>query len=115
MIDKGSCDNRFIWDTSICECECDKSCGVGEYLDYENCKCRKKLIHKLVEKCSEDINGNEMIYNASLNDYGRVCNFCIIYIALLAIFFIIIKGISSAFFYFHWYLKRIILILILKH
>ena len=32
---------------------CDKSCDVGEYLDYENCKCRKKLIDKLVEVCSE--------------------------------------------------------------
>ena len=26
-----------------CECECDKSCNVGEYLDYANCKCRKRL------------------------------------------------------------------------
>ena len=26
-----------------CECECDKACNVGEYLDYENCKCRKTL------------------------------------------------------------------------
>ena len=25
-----------------CECECDKSCVVGEYLGYENFKCRKK-------------------------------------------------------------------------
>ena len=25
-----------------CECECDKGCGVGESLDYENCKYRKK-------------------------------------------------------------------------
>ena len=28
-----------------------------------NCKCRKKLVDKLVEECSENINGNEMIYN----------------------------------------------------
>ena len=34
---------------SNCECECDKSCDVGEHLDYENCKCRKWLIDKLVE------------------------------------------------------------------
>ena len=25
---------------------------------YKNCKCRKRLINKLVEECSEDINGN---------------------------------------------------------
>ena len=38
-----------IEDLSNFECECDKSCDVGEYLDYENCKCRKKLADKLVE------------------------------------------------------------------
>ena len=38
------CDKGFIWNSSNCECECDKSCDVDEYLDYENCKCRKKLV-----------------------------------------------------------------------
>ena len=47
-------------------------CNIGQYLDYKNCKCRKKLIEKLDEKCSEDINRNEMINNMTLNDYGRV-------------------------------------------
>ena len=28
---------------------------VGEYLDYEQCKCRKKLVDKLVEECSENV------------------------------------------------------------
>ena len=37
---------------------CDKSCGVGEYLDFANCKCRKRLTDKLVQKCDEDIDGN---------------------------------------------------------
>ena len=61
MIDKGRCDKGLIWNPNICDCECDKSCDVGGYLDYENCKCRKKLIDKLVGECSEDINENEMI------------------------------------------------------
>ena len=43
LIDKGACDKGSIWNRSNCECECDKSCDNGEYLDYENCKCRKKL------------------------------------------------------------------------
>ena len=46
------CDKEFIWNPSNCECECDKSCDIGEYLDYKNCKCRKKIIDKLVEECS---------------------------------------------------------------
>ena len=28
--------------------KCDKSCDIGEYLDYENCNCTKKLVDKLV-------------------------------------------------------------------
>ena len=27
----------------------------------------------MVEECSESIDGNEMIRNGTLNDYGRVC------------------------------------------
>ena len=33
---------KFIWNPSNCKCECDKSCDFGEYLDYENCTCRKQ-------------------------------------------------------------------------
>ena len=55
LIDKGSCDKGFIWSPSNCECECDKSYDIGECLDYENCKCRKKLVDKLVKKCTENI------------------------------------------------------------
>ena len=106
LIDKGICDKGFIWNPSNCECECDKLCDVGEYLDYINCKCRKRSIDKLVEECSENINCNEMIYNDTLNNYGKICNFYTIYIALLAIFVLISISISSVFTYFHWYLKR---------
>ena len=35
LIDKGVCDKGYPWNPS--NCECDKSCNVGEYLDYENC------------------------------------------------------------------------------
>ena len=33
LIDKKKCDKGFIWNPSNFECECDKSCGVGQYLD----------------------------------------------------------------------------------
>ena len=41
LIDKRVCDEGFIWSPSNCKCECDKSCDVGEYLDYSDCKCKK--------------------------------------------------------------------------
>ena len=67
LIDKGMCDKGFIWNPSNCEGECDKSCDIGEYLDYKNCKCRKKIIDKLIEECSENIDENKMLYNETLD------------------------------------------------
>ena len=106
MIEKGRCDKGFIWNPSICECECDKSCDNGEYLKYESCKYRKKLVDKLVEECSENIDGNDLIYNGTLNDYEKVCNFCTLCIVFFSIAFLIVIGISSAFIYFHGYLEK---------
>ena len=105
MIGKSRSDKGFIWNPSDCECEWDKLCDVREYLDYENCKCRKKLLDKLVEECSENFDKNEMI-SVTLNNYGNVCNSCTIYIVLFAIAFLIIITVSSAFIYFHWHLKK---------
>ena len=53
LIDKGMCDKGFNWNPGNCECECEcnKSCAVGEYLDYKDCKRRKGLVVKLVKKC----------------------------------------------------------------
>ena len=31
------CDKGFNWNPGNCKCERDKSCDVGEYLDYKNC------------------------------------------------------------------------------
>ena len=55
LIDKGICDKGFIRNPSNFECECDKNCDIGEYLDYENCKCRKKIVDKLIDECTETI------------------------------------------------------------
>ena len=41
LIDKGVCDKGYIWNPGNCESECDKSCDVGEYLDYENLNVEK--------------------------------------------------------------------------
>ena len=92
LIDKGRLNKGFIWNPSNCKCECDKSSDVVEYLNYANCKCRKRLIDKLVEECNEDINENEIIYNTTLNEKN-------IFIVLFVIGFLIIIGISSAFIY----------------
>ena len=67
LIDKGMCDKGFIWSPSNCQCACYKSCDIGKYLDYKNCKCGKKIVNKLVEECSENIDPNAMLYNETLD------------------------------------------------
>ena len=64
LIDKGTCDKGYIWNPSNCKCKCDKSCDFGEYLDYENCKCRKRLVDKLIEECNENIEETSLINSA---------------------------------------------------
>ena len=44
LIDKCVCSKRFFWNPSNCKCKCDKYCNIGEYLDYSDCKCRKKIV-----------------------------------------------------------------------
>ena len=55
LVDKDVCNKGFIYNPSNRECGCDKSCDVEEYLDYENCNCRRRLVNKLVEECTENI------------------------------------------------------------
>ena len=55
LIDKGVCNKGFNWNPSNCECEYDKAGDVGEYLDYENSKCRKKLVDELVDECTDTV------------------------------------------------------------
>ena len=59
----------------------------------------KRLIDKLVEECREEINGNEIVYNVTLNDRGRVCKSRTMYIVLLIIAILIIINISITFFF----------------
>ena len=77
------------------------------YLDYENCKFRRKIVGELLE-CSENIDENEMFYNEALNvslsDYK--CNSCTLYIVLFVVFLVTSIFIGSVFIYFYWYSKE---------
>ena len=71
LIDKDVCDKGFIWNPSNCECEYDKSCDIGEYLDYSNCKCRKKLVDKLIEECTENIEETRIVEKTSFENENK--------------------------------------------
>ena len=95
---KGVCDKGYIWNPSNYKCECDKSCDVGEYLDYENCKCRKSLIDKLVEEWGENVDEEVKI----LDKNEDKCSSCILYVVLFSIFFTINVGIATYFAYYKY-------------
>ena len=99
MIDKGRCNDGFIWNQIICECECDESCNVGEYLDYGNCKCRKRPINKLVLECEYEIlNTTDTILITDKKVTSK--NNCLVYIILLTIMCLILLAVISISFYY---------------
>ena len=87
LVDKDKCDKGFILNPSNCECECDKSCNIGEYLNYLNSKCRKKLVDPLVEECTENINETKLVEKTlDKNENKDKCSFYVVYRALFWIF-----------------------------
>ena len=90
LIDKGVCDKGFIWNLSNYECECDKSCDFGEYLDYSNCKCGKKLVDSLAEECTENINETNLVQKSlDKNENKDKCNSYVVHKMLFWTFFIL--------------------------
>ena len=105
LIDKGACDKEFIWNPRNCKCPSDKLCDVGEYLDYENFKCRKNIVDKLVKQCTEtveEVKIAKITLSADKNKYR--CSSCAQYIVLFSITFTVNIGIGTCFVY--WHLKR---------
>ena len=87
LIDKVVCDRKFIWKPSNCECECDKRCDINECLDYENCKCRKILVDKLVDDCTETIEEVKLARIAlTVNENSYKRSSCTMYPALFQMF-----------------------------
>ena len=68
------------------------------WVDYEKCKCRKRLVDKLADEFTENIDEEVKIVSESKNK----CNSCILYIVLFSIFFTINFGIGAYFAYFKY-------------
>ena len=107
LIDKGVCDKGFIFNPSNCECECDKSCNIGQYLDYSDCKCKKKLTDKLIDECIETIEETKLVnITFTENENNYECGSCIVYIVLMIVVFTIFTGITIYFVYCNWSLIK---------
>ena len=86
LVNKIVCDKGYIWNLIDCACECDKSCGIGQYLDYKSFVCRNSLVDKLLEECTNVIDGDK-IYNKTLTvTSSNNCASCTPYVSLFAVF-----------------------------
>ena len=105
MIDKGVCDEGYAWNPSKCERECDKSCVFGEYLDHENCKCKKRLVDKLVEECNENIDEAKLTEIALFEHKNECACYCTVFI-VLALITLAISIEIGAYFVYYKYMNR---------
>ena len=88
LIDKGVCDKGYEWNPSNCECECDKSCNIGEYL----------VIDPFVVECTKNIDETKLVNITVENENNSRCTSYLVYKVLFFIFFIISCGIIIYFF-----------------
>ena len=80
----------------IKECECDKACDVGEYLEYENCKCRNKLVDQIVDECVETVEKVKLAQITLAENENRYkCSSCTVYIVLMIVVFAICVRIGT--------------------
>ena len=85
-----SYDKGYTWNPSICECQCDKGCKPGQYLDHKNCVCKNKLIGRLTEECTSVI--NETMINNKDNITNNNNTYLILFIVFLIEFIVFLIG-----------------------
>ena len=81
-------------------------------LDYENCKCRKKVVYKLVDEFTETVEEVKLAkITLAKNENSYKCSSCTVHTVLFWIFFTInVGGIGAYFLYFHGCLKKCLLV-----
>ena len=109
------CGKGYNWNPSNCECEYNKLCDISDYLNYKNCKCRKKIVDKLVDECRETVEEvKTAVITLAKNENSYKCSSYTVDSVLFWIFFTInISGIGAYFVYFYWYKKKMLYMLTL--
>ena len=80
-----------------------QSCDVNEYLNYSDCKCRKKLTDKLIDECIETTEKIKLV-NVTENENNYECGSCIVYIVLIIVVFTVFTGMTVRLVYYNQYL-----------
>ena len=95
LVSKLVCDKGYMWNPSTCMCECDKLCEVGQYLDYRQCVCRKKLIDDLIEQCTTVVdveinNGTDLVVDKTSSNSSV---YLFLFVAVLIMALLLIAGV----------------------
>ena len=98
LISKLVCDKGYMWNPSTCSCECNRYCETGQYLNYKNCVCRKKIIDDLIEQYTSivdiEIKDNTL---SKKNDESSSNIYFILFIVFLVLFILFLVG-----FIYYW-------------
>ena len=93
LVSKLACDKRYMWNPSTCSCECDRYCETGQYLDYKNCVCRKKIIDDLMEQCTSivdmDIKNNTLSKKRDESSSNIYFVLFIVFLVLFILFLVV--------------------------
>ena len=85
-----------MWNPSTRSCQCDRYCETGQYLDYKNCVCRKKIIDDLIEQCTRIID-IEIKNDTSSKKNDESNTYLIFFIVFLVLFILFLVG-----FIYYW-------------
>ena len=103
----------FSIETSKCSSSCNNinylyaNICVPNIIVNENCKCRKKLVHELVDECTETIEEVKLAkITLAENENSYKCSSCTVYIVLMIVVFTIFTGITTYFVYYNWSLIK---------
>ena len=129
LIDNGLCDKGYFFNPSNCKCECDKSRNTIQYVDFLDCKCKKKITDLIVEKfighdddktklVNKTVTKNDnqtklIIITVTKNDNQAkivnktVKNSCTLYIVLTIVSILISTVYTIYFVYCNWFLIKI--------
>ena len=98
LVSKLVCDKGYMWNPSTCSRKCYRYCETGQYLDYKNCVCRKKIIDDLIEQCTSivdiEIKNNTL---SKKNDESSSNIYFILFIVFLMLFILFLIG-----FIYYW-------------
>ena len=93
---------------------CYKSCNISQYLDYSDCKCKKKIINLIVEECIEYDDDQTKIVNITVtktDNKTKIVNKTVknsykVYIVLTIVSIVISTVYLIYFVYCNWFLIK---------